>query len=63
MRFHMVDSSQLAILQRSETKLLAHGPFLELLKEHGRQRAGLWLAEHGTAIGERSSIDLQQLFA
>nr|WP_295770750.1 patatin-like phospholipase family protein [Rhodoferax sp.] len=62
MRFHMVDSSDLAILQRSETKLLAHGPFLELLKEHGRQRAGQWLADHGANIGQRSSIDLQQLF-
>ena len=62
MRFHMVDSSQLALLQRTETKLLAHGPFLELLREHGRQRAGQWLADHGASLGQRSSIDLQQLF-
>lgn len=62
MRFHMVDSSQLAILQRSETKLLAHGPFLDRLKDHGKQRAVQWLTEHGAAIGQRSSIDLQQLF-
>ena len=62
MRFHMVDSSQLAILQRAETKLLAHGPFLDVLKEHGRQRAGQWMAAHGADIGHRSSIELQQFF-
>jgi NTE family protein len=62
MRFHMVDSSHLATLQRTETKLLAHGPFLELLKEQGRQRAEQWLAAHAADVGQRSSIDLQQLF-
>lgn len=31
MRFHMIDSSQLVSLQRTETKLLAHTPFRELL--------------------------------
>jgi NTE family protein len=33
MRFHMIDSSQLASLQRTDTKLLAHPPFLERLRE------------------------------
>ena len=43
MRFHMIDSSQLASLQRTDTKLLAHGPFLELLRGQGRERASAWL--------------------
>ncbi len=38
MRFHMIDASGLASLQRTETKLLAHGPFLERLCAQGRQR-------------------------
>ncbi|MES2948692.1 MAG: patatin-like phospholipase family protein [Pseudomonadota bacterium] len=62
MRFHMVDSSQSPMLERGETRLLAHGPFLELLKEHGRQRASQWHTNHGAAVGQRSSIDLVQLF-
>ncbi|QTN27508.1 patatin-like phospholipase family protein [Rhodoferax sp. AJA081-3] len=62
MRFHMVDSSQLPLLERGETRMLAHGPFLELLKEHGQQRARQWLASHGAAVGQASSIDLVQLF-
>ncbi|MES2582190.1 MAG: patatin-like phospholipase family protein [Pseudomonadota bacterium] len=62
MRFHMVDSSQLPILERGETRLLAHGPFLELLKEQGQDRARQWIAQHATAIGQASSIDLVQLF-
>jgi len=62
MRFHMVDSSQLPLLERGETRLLAHGPFLELLKEHGRQRAGQWFGDHRSAIGHASTIDLLQLF-
>jgi NTE family protein len=62
MRFHMVDSSQLPLLERGETRLLAHGPFLELLKEQGRARASQWLLTHAHAIGRASSIDLMQLF-
>ncbi|MEO8281151.1 MAG: patatin-like phospholipase family protein, partial [Ideonella sp.] len=35
-RFHMIDTSGIKSLQRSETKLLAHGPFLEMLRDQGR---------------------------
>ena len=34
LRFQMIDSSDLPSLMRSETKLLPHGPFLDLL--HGQ---------------------------
>lgn len=61
-RFHMVDTSQLASLQRTDTKLLAHTPFLEMLRQQGRERASHWLAEHGTALGRHSSVDIQQYF-
>ncbi|WP_309680246.1 patatin-like phospholipase family protein [Polaromonas sp.] len=61
-RFHMIDSSQLASLERTDTKLLAHGPFLEHLKEQGRARAADWLAEHAGAIGRQSTVDVKQWF-
>ena len=62
MRFHMVDSSQLPLLERGETRLLAHGPFLELLKEQGQERARQWLGTHTSAVGHTSTIDLMQVF-
>jgi NTE family protein len=62
MRFHMIDSSHLASLQRTETKLLAHGPFLDLLREQGRSRATAWLAEHAEGVGRRPTVDLQKWF-
>ena len=63
MRFHMVDASRLPSLERSETKLLAHGPFLELLRGQGRERGRAWLAEHFDGVGRRSTIDLNERFA
>ncbi len=63
LRFHMIDSSQLASLKRSETKLLAHAPFLELLRSQGQQRASAWLAEHVDGVGQRSTVDVKKWFA
>jgi NTE family protein len=63
MRFHMIDSSNVASLQRTETKLLAHGPFLEMLRGQGRERASAWLSDHSDGIGRRSTVDLKQWLA
>lgn len=63
MRFHMIDSSQLASLQRTDTKLLAHPPFLERLREQGQARASLWLAEHFDGVGCHSTVDVRRWFA
>ena len=62
MRLHLVDSSDLASLQRSQTKLLAYGPFLERLRGQGRERATAWIAEHFESVGRRSTIDVKQRF-
>ena len=62
MRFHMIDSSGLANLERSDTKLLAHGPFLELLRDQGRQRCSDWLTQHAPAIGQHATLDVQAYF-
>lgn len=63
MRFHMIDSSAVASLQRSDTKLLAHGPFLELLRGQGRARATAWLKDHGERVGHQSTVDMKQWLA
>ena len=63
MRFHMIDSSQLASLQRTDTKLLAHPPFLERLRAQGHARATTWLAEHFDGVGRRSTVDVKKCFA
>lgn len=63
MRFHMIDASELVSLQRSETKLLAHSPFLELLRAQGRERATDWLARSADDIGRRSTVDMKKWFA
>ncbi|CAN5909907.1 patatin-like phospholipase family protein [soil metagenome] len=63
LRFHMIDSHDLTSMQRSDTKLLAHGPFLERLHGQGRERAQEWLAEHAGGIGRRSTVDVKRWFA
>lgn len=61
-RFHMIDTSGVKTLQRSDTKLLAHGPFLEMLRDQGRACAQAWLEGHRDTVGRQSSIDLKALF-
>ena len=63
MRFHMIDANDVTTLQRTDTKLLAHGPFLELLHQQGHDRAVDWLATHAEHVGQRSTVDITQWFA
>jgi NTE family protein len=63
MRFHMIDANELAILQRTDSKMLAHGPFLERLRGQGRERAARWRSDHASGIGRRSTVDVKGLFA
>jgi len=62
MRFHMIDTDPLPSLHRSDTKLLAHAPFLELLRGQGRERATRWLHAHLAGVGRASTIDVQKYF-
>lgn len=61
-RFHMIEAGHLTSLQRAETRLLAHGPFLAHLHEQGIDRAMSWLATHSKAIGVRSTVDMRLWF-
>jgi NTE family protein len=63
MRFHMLDTNSHASLQRTDTKALAHRPFLERLRAQGRECAQAWLDEHADAVGRRTTVDLKRWFA
>jgi NTE family protein len=62
MRFHMIDSSGVASLRRTDTKVLAHSPFLEGLQRQGQECAAVWLAEHGAGVGRQSTVDVKKWF-
>lgn len=59
-RFHLIDANTLGVVQRSDTKLLAYTPFLEMLRNHGQEQAKRWLSQHALAIGTSGSVDLSQ---
>ena len=61
-RFHMVDSAAQASLQRTDTKMLAHGPFLERLRDQGRACGLAWIEQHGDQVGRSATVDLQKWF-
>jgi NTE family protein len=53
----MIDAGNLEAMRRSETKMLAYSPFLEMLRDDGRERAQQWLSEHLPSIGRRGTLD------
>jgi len=62
MRFHLIDASDLGSLQRTETKMLAYGPFLDRLQVQGHARGAAWLAAHSADVGRRSTVDVEARF-
>jgi len=62
-RLHLVDGRPMLAALRSETRLIAHLPFLEHLRDLGAATAREWWDRHGPAVGRRSSIDLARLLA
>jgi NTE family protein len=62
MRFHMVDTSEVESLSRSDSKLIAHQPFLQRLHEQGLEHGLAWLREGAPSLGRRSTIDVKGLF-
>lgn len=61
LRWHVIDAEGPLGRLRSETKLIAHLPFLQRLHEEGRKQALAWLEGPGRLAGKRSSADLRQL--
>jgi NTE family protein len=62
MRFHMIDVSEVTSLERSDTKVLTHTPFLELLRDQGKERGLEWLKAHAHSIGQRGTLDVKKWF-
>jgi NTE family protein len=59
LNWHLIDGHDTLAPLSAESRLIAHWPFLEHLRDEGRERTLAWLARHATTLGRRSSIDLQ----
>lgn len=62
LRVHMIDVSDLSILEGTDSKALAHAPFLARLHDLGRERADAWLEKQAHDVGQRSSVDMRSWF-
>ncbi len=60
-RWHLLDAGPALGELAAETRMIAHGPFLESLKLKGREAAQEWLRRDGRAVGRRASADLASL--
>lgn len=60
-RWHLVDGGPVLSMLRGETRLIAHLPFLERLRDAGRAAATQWLRGPSHCVGRRGGVDLQAL--
>lgn len=62
-KFHLIDAQDYLGELATETKLAAHLPFLETLRDLGREQARSWLQDNYGQVGRCSSANLAELFA
>ncbi len=62
-RFHMIDTAEQPTLQRTDTKALAHGPFLAHLRTQGLACGQAWIEASSDGVGRRSTVDLARWFS
>jgi NTE family protein len=62
MHWHLIDGNDHLATLPSDSKLIAHQPLLERLRDAGRERTLAWLSEHGSSLGRRGTVDLERLF-
>lgn len=62
LRFHAISADALLGALPVESKLSVSLEFFEALRDDGRTHAQAWLKSHGTAIGQRATLDLAKLF-
>ena len=62
LRTHLIDAHAELGSLLPETRLIAHLPFLERLRDLGRERAAQWLEGPGQQVGRASSANLEALF-
>ncbi|MDI5936451.1 patatin-like phospholipase family protein [Halomonas kalidii] len=63
MRLHLIHAEHDAEALSASSKMNAEWGFLSRLHAQGRAWAGRWLEEHFDALGERSTFDLDTVFA
>lgn len=61
MRWHAIDGGKVTGLLDPDSRGLAYTPFLEKLRDAGREHAEIWLTEKGNKVGRSSTIDLRTL--
>ncbi|AXE32168.1 esterase [Chromobacterium phragmitis] len=61
-RFHLIAADDALSELDASSRALTYGPFLEWLREQGRQSALAWMAEHGDKVGHRGSVDIAREF-
>jgi NTE family protein len=62
MNFHLIEAEELMSQLTVDSKLNAHLPFITMLRDRGRVQAEIWLERNVQSIGERSSVNLAELF-
>jgi NTE family protein len=60
-RFHIIEASPIMEKFPMSSKLNNYPPMLEYLFNLGRQTCDAWITQNGDALGQRSTMDLQQL--
>jgi NTE family protein len=61
LRFHLIEASPIMERFPVSSKLNNYPPLLEYLFDLGRETCDRWIAQHGEALGQRSTLDVQQL--
>lgn len=61
MRWHAIDGGQVTGELDPDSRGLAYTPFLESLRDAGREHAETWLAEKARQVGRASTVDLRTL--
>lgn len=61
-RFHVLAASEQLTALGQESKLVATLPIFNHMKALGREHALRWLDQHAASVGQRSTVDLAQVF-
>jgi NTE family protein len=62
LRFHLIDAEHHMASLPYTSKLAAHLPFFETLRDMGRARARRWLRTNRVALGRKASLDPASVF-
>ena len=60
-QFHVIEASPIMERFPASSKLNNYPPFLEYLFDLGRQTCDAWIAQNKNALGQHSTMDVQQL--